>query len=672
MLTIPEALTEATRQVQAGELHSAEAICRQVIQQEPNHAQALHLLGVIAQQADRNEDALEYFGRAIGANPDLVAAHGNMGLAYQALQRLDEATASFQRALRIEPGNVISQFCLGDTRLKQGMLEEAADCFRRVLQRQPDHAPTLFQFAHVLKAQGNPAGAAQCYRRILAVRPQHGPTHCKLGHVLMAAGRAEEAFASYRRAIELDPRDAGALNGLSAILIGQNELEPAAACLHQAIEINPHDSSVHNNLGVVLAKQEKFTQAAASYRRAIRLNPSYAAALKNLAAALSALGEASEAADCYRRAIDLNERDADAHTGLAGALVDQGLADEALASYATAVELDPNYAKPRADRALVLLKRGDFAAGWPEYEWRLKSGCRSPKSEIPVWDGSPLAGRSILVYAEQGVGDEVMFASCLPEVIDSAARCIVECDRRLVPLFARSFPSATFIGRLDDFDSSPAPELTEVDIRIAMGSLPRYLRWTLASFPARRSYLIPDPDLREKWCRRLSGLGDGFRVGISWRGGKTPSIRLARSTDLAQWGEVFGVAGVQFVNLQYGDCADEFAAVRSQLGIEVFDFEDSDPLTDLDDFAAGVSALDLVISVDNSTVHVAGGLGVDAWGLLPQHSNWRWMEGRTDSPWYPSARLFSRAEDEGWAAVFQRVAEALRRVRLNDLADSIR
>jgi tetratricopeptide (TPR) repeat protein len=661
MPTIPDALTEATRQIQAGNLHPAEEICRQVIETTPNHAQALHLLGVISQQVGRNEDAVEYFGRAIGANPDLIAAHGKMGLAYQALRRFDQATACFQRALRIEPGNVLSRFCLGDTRLKQGMLDEAADCFRQVLQLQSDHAPSLFQLGHVLKAQGNLAGAAECYRRILAARPDHGPTHCKLGHVLMAAGRHEEAAGSYRRAIESDPRDAEALNGLSAVLIGQNELEQAFRRLQQAIEINPGDSSVHNNLGVVLAKQERFEQAAASYRRAVRLRPEYASAHKNLAAALSALGEARQAADCYRRAIELNERDAEAHTGLAGALVDLGLADAALVSYATAIEIDPRYVKPHADRALVLLKRGDFAAGWSEYEWRLKSGCRAPKSQLPVWDGSPLAGRRILVYAEQGVGDEVMFASCLTEVVDSAARCIVECDRRLAPLFARSFPSAIVIGRSDEIDAQSVPELDGGDVRVAMGSLPRYLRPTPASFPNAPSYLVPDPNLQQKWRGRLADLGDGLRVGISWRGGKTPSIRRARSTELAQWKEILAVPGVRFVDLQYGDSTDELAAVRSELGVEVLDFDDSDPLKDLDDFAAQISALDLVISVDNSTVHVAGAVGVDAWVLLPPYSNWRWIEGREDSPWYPSLRLFSRAEDERWGSVFQRVAEALRR-----------
>ena len=659
MLTIPEALTEATQHVEAGKYHSAEAICRRVVRQEPNHAKALNLLGVIARQVGRNEDALEFLGQAIRANPDLIEAHGNMGLANQALQRLDEATACFQRALRIEPGNLMSRFCLGDTRLKQGMLDEAAECFWQVLETESDHAPSLFQLGHVLKAQGNLTGAAKCYRRILAARPDHGPTHCQLGHTLMSAGRAEEAVTSYRRAIELDPRDAEALNGLSAVLIARNELEQAADFLRQAIEVDPNAPFAHNNLGVVLAKQESFTQATASYRRAVQLKPYYVSAWKNLAAALSALAEAGEAADCYRRAIDLDERDAEAHTGLAGALVDQGLADEALASYATAIEIDPNYPKPHADRALLLLKRADFAAGWSEYEWRLKSGCRSPKSEIPVWDGSPLAGRRILVYAEQGVGDEVMFASCLPEVIASSARCIVECDRRLVPLFARSFPSTTVVGRSNDFDQNTSPELSKVDVRTAMGSVARYLRPTLASFPNVQSYLIPGPDLHEKWCRRLTGLGDGLRVGISWRGGKTPSIRLARSTDLARWREVFAVTGVQFINLQYGDCTDELAAVQSELGIEVFDFEDSDPLKDMDDFAAKIAALDLVISVDNSTVHLAGALGVDTWVLLPPHSNWRWIEGRADSPWYPSVRLFSRAENEGWGSVIQRVAEAL-------------
>ena len=520
-----------------------------------------------------------------------------------------------------------------------------------------------FQLGEIHGRQGNFSEAAACYRQVLQTRPDHALTWRKLGYVLILGGNPNRAETAYRRAVELEPNDAEAHGGLAGVFIHQGKFEEAAAGYRRVLAIRPDDAHAHNNLGVALAKLEKFDAAVVRYQRALEIEPEYTVAHKNLGAALLNSGDPIRAEACYRRVLDRMPQDVEAVAGLAKSLVDQGDLDAALAAYAVAVEIEPEGAKGHADRALVWLKQGDFAKGWREYEWRLKCGCRSPRSDIPIWDGSPLEDRTILVYAEQGVGDEIMFASCLPELVDRAARCVVECDRRLVPLFRRSFPTAMVVARGDDPARFAAAG--RIDVRIAAGSVPRYLRPSLDRFGRAASYLVADRERCEQWSSRLAAVGEGLRVGISWRGGGKPGVRKSRSIRLDRFKDLLTEPGTCFVNLQYGDSADELDAAGKQWGMEVHDFEEADALEDLDGFAAYVSSLDLVISVDNSTVHLAGALGVPVWVLLPRPSNWRWIVDRDDSPWYPGARLFSQTDVGDWSSVLGRLAGALRELVSN-------
>jgi hypothetical protein len=272
----------------------------------------------------------------------------------------------------------------------------------------------------------------------------------------------------------------------------------------------------------------------------------------------------------------------------------------------------------------------------------------------PLWDGSSLKGKTLFVQAEQGIGDEIMFASCLEEVINQADLCIVECDERLVPLFARSFLKAMVIKHISSKDTYPT-DLPPVDMRISIGSLPSFLRPNLSSFPQKKSYLISDVHKVEYWRNRIAELGKGLKIGISWRGGITPLVIRRRSIVLEQWSKLFSIPGIHFINLQYGDCKDELAEAKEKLGITIHDWEDADPLKDLDGFAAQISALDMVISVDNSTVHMAGALGVPVWVLLPFVCDWRWMRKIDDTPWYTTVRLFRQTSLGDWDGVFEHV-----------------
>jgi len=324
-----------------------------------------------------------------------------------------------------------------------------------------------------------------------------------------------------------------------------------------------------------------------------------------------------------------------------------------------AIALRPGDAEARFHRAQTLLARGDFDVAWDEYESRWEYEAAQRGFPQPAWDGRQLGEQSLLIYAEQGVGDEILFSSCLPDVLSLTRECCVECDQRLVSLLARSFPLAKVVARPAGRDLPADPAALQCDRQIAMGSLPKLVRRSLAAFPRQRRFLVPDLERAKAWRARLAALGKGLKVGISWRGGHSPAVRQRRSIGLDRWLPIISVPGTHFISLQYGDCAEELEQFRSVSEAVVHAWDEVDPLTDLEGFAAQIAALDLVISVDNSTVHMAGALGVPVWTLLHFSPNWRWMRDRDDSCWYSSVRLFRQPELGDWNSVIERVAEEL-------------
>ena len=305
--------------------------------------------------------------------------------------------------------------------------------------------------------------------------------------------------------------------------------------------------------------------------------------------------------------------------------------------------------------------QGDFARGWPAYELRTTVGDANIDAyAFPRWNGEDLSGKTLLIHAEQGVGDEVLLASCYDDLRLRAARCIFICEPRLEALFRRSFPWARVVGHRRRIDRAPAEIQEQVDYQIPAGSLPLHLRSSSTSFPERERFLLPHARQVSDWKARLATLGPGLKIGISWHAGGKPAEYRRRSTGLAEWRELLMLPGVHWVNLQYGDVSAEIEQLRCDLGVTIHDWPHGDPLIDLDGFAAKIAALDLVISVGNTTAHMAGGLGAPCRTVLPVVPAWRWLiEGET-TPWYPGMRLYRQGVDRSWAAVFARLAADLR------------
>jgi tetratricopeptide (TPR) repeat protein len=563
-------------------------------------------------------------------------------------------------AIAREPAKLLRE---GIELQRQGQLDRAALLYEQALELEPLEADALHLLGVIAHQRGDHAAAVERIRRAIAINSRSPAYHSNLGVAYRSLGRTGEALAAFRRAVELNPTPAGIRFNLGNALKDASEFEQAAAEFRQVLAQEPAHAEAWSGLGDAQRGLGDFAEARRSHDRAIKLAPQSADGHYNLGLALRDEGELSQAVECFLRAACLRPNFFDAHVNLANTYEDLAAFPQAQAAFERALQLKPDAPLVQFNRALARLRQGDLPRGWRDYEWRWRHNGKPRVFSEPEWDGNADSNHTVLVYSEQGIGDEVMFASCFGEVIARSGRCLIECDPRMLRLFARSFPTATFFPRTGQIDPrmSGAPQW---NAQIAAGSLPRVLRPEFESFPWHAGYLIADSERVPLWRDRFERLGAGLIVGIAWQGGKDPATRRRRSTTLAQWSSLFRIPGVAFVNLQYGECAAELEQARQDLGANLHDWKDADPLGDLDGPAAQIAALDLVISVDNAAVHLAGALNVPVWTLLPFASDWRWFTDRSDSPWYPRMRLFRQhaaeaSPERNWDHVFREVTQAL-------------
>ncbi len=415
----------------------------------------------------------------------------------------------------------------------------------------------------------------------------------------------------------------------------------------QALRLAPKHVEARSNLGVALQALGRLDQAEVCFREAIRLRPNFADAHSNLGNALQDRGMVDEAIASYRQAIRLKPDHIDAHNNLGNAFRRQRRSAEAFQCYDEALRISPNHAQVRVSRALLMLQLGNFEPGWSEYEWRLK--CKEyaiPSFPQPMWDGSPLNGRTILIYGDHGLGDTLQFIRYAPLVRERGGIVIVAVRKPL----ARVLSSCPGVERVIP-EGAPLPEFS---VYIPAMSLPRVFGTTLATVPAQIPYLAADAALIDRW-RDVIGREEVFRVGIAWQGNPSYARDRQRSFPLMEFEPIARSGGVRLYSLQKDFGTEQITAVASRFAVADL----GSRLTDLMDTAAVMKNLDLVISADTSIVHLAGALGVPVWVALPFESDWRWLLERDDSPWYPTMRLFRQARPGEWGEVFTRISDAV-------------
>jgi len=615
----------------------------------PWSAAAHSNLGGALLEQGKYDEAQAHFREALRLEPGMAAAHYNLGLVLLMQAKWKEARPCFEEATRLKPDFVEAHNNLGSLLREQGKFEEAKASYRRALRLRPDFADAHYNLGVTLQEEGKRDEAAASYRRALELKPDYAEAHSNLGKVLRDQGKLEEAVACHRRALELKPDFADAHTNLGTVLRDLGDLEGAAASYRQALRLKPQWADAHYNLGIALQDQGKRQEAVASYRRALELRPDFVNALSNLGNTLREEGNLDEASACYRQALHLKPDFAEAHSNLGLVLEEQGRLDEALVHYDRTVQLEPGFAEGRWNRALAWLLTGNFAQGWPEYEWRHQ--CKRlglPACPEPRWDGSPLAGRTILLHTEQGLGDALQFIRYAPLVQQRGGRVHVACHPSLVSLLASCPGIDEVIGQ-----DSPLPA---VDVHAALPSLPGLLGTTLESIPALIPYLAAPAALVDHWQRQLRDIGP-FRVGIVWQGSPRHLNDRHRSAPLTAFEPLGRVDGVQLVSLQLGTGTEQLAALGD--GFTVLDVG-GQLSGDWAETAAVLQNLDLVVSVDTAVAHCAGALSVPVWLALPFAPDWRWLLERQDSPWYPTMRLFRQETPGDWPGVFARMEAALR------------
>ena len=504
--------------------------------------------------------------------------------------------------------------------------------------------------------------AIEVSEKLLTLYPQSLFLLSVLGEILPKQERFADLVGVLDKIIQIEPNSAKVYCNRGVALQKLGELEEALASCDCAIRLEPNFSEAYYNRGITLSSLGRLQDALRSYDQAIKLKPQYAEAYSNRGNVLVDLGDSRQALESYDQAIKLKPQYAEAYNNRSNALKDLGRLREAIGECQKAIGMEPDYHQAHWNLSLLLLSSGDLKNGWIGYkhgQLKKRQKRRLTNAPYPIWNGSSLEGKTILVTAEQGVGDEIMFASCIPDLINlRPKKVVVECDPRLDPLFKRSFCNIDIQHRTDQRDIDWVNAVGDINFQIASGSLPLFFRNDLGDFPLRKSFLEADILLRKKWRERYNTLGNRMKVGVSWTGGAAGSKERRKSLSLEQFLPLLRM-DADFVNLQYGDHSEKLEKLQKATGICLHDWPDANPLADLDNQAAQIAELDLVVSYDNATVQMSGALGKETWVLVYNPPFWLWMLERRDSPWYPAIKVYRKSIRGGWTKLMKEICNDL-------------
>jgi tetratricopeptide (TPR) repeat protein len=590
-------LSRAVAHHQRGELGYAQALYREILQRIPSHFDALHLLGVLYAQTGRPQEAVAMIDGAILVAPTNPVAHCNRGIALQQLRQYDAALASYGRAVAIDP--------------------------------------------------------------------DYADAHCNLGNLYQELGRPEQALRCYETALHLRPGFGEALSNRGLVLACLKRLDEALASLNRAVEANPSNAAAHSNRGLVLMDLGRLQEALADQDRAIALGGNTAVFHSHRGAVLRYLGRFTAALECYERAIAIDPTFAEAYLNKAIILNDLNRPLDSKASSNKALELSPDLAPAVYSRALAALLVGDYPNGWRDFESRWKLDPRAATTvkrtfSQPLWLGEgEIAGRTILLHSEQGLGDTLQFCRYATLVAEAGARVILEVEQPLRALMVDLEGVTQVVCKGD-----PLPDF---DIHCPVMSLPLAFKTTLQTIPSRVPYLKSKLEKRLHWADQL-GPKTRLRVGLVWAGGFRPDHPESRSVNGRRNIPLHKLAAlnrpdIEFHSLQKGQPAEaELVAATSESWAGQPPTNHAIGLVDFSDTAALIDQMDLVIAVDTSTAHLAAALGKPVWLLNRFDTCWRWMLDTDRSPWYPTVKIYRQRRSGDWEGVVDAVRTDLWRL----------
>lgn len=678
---------------QRGEYDAARAFYTQVLETDPGNFDALHLLGVVAAQIGQPEFAVRMIELALRIKPRSAEALNNLASALNALGEHEAAEAAWRQALALAPRYTDALLNLGGLLLHSDRLSDALEVLTRAQRAAPKHPGILNNLGNAWRKLGHPIEAEQCFRQALAQAPAHLQALLNLGRIVLDRRSLDEAirlaeravlagpgFAAahrllanahelkgdmrqarhgYQQAWSLDPGDAASCSHLGLAALDEGDLPGAMTYLRQAAAIAPRDADVLANLSRGAFHADCIDEGMQAARTAIEITPSHVGALVNLAALERLLGRFDAAERLCKTALAHAPASRQARLNLSIALMEMGRHDEAKQALDAILKADPGDAQAHWNRAISHLTRGQLETGWQEFEWRWRLPTAEPArpTSAPEWTGSSLPGKRIHVWSEQGLGDQILFASMIPDLLAQQARVTLECDARLWGLYRRAFPGVDLIlprGSSEGSSAEPA------DCQLPLGSLPQYLRPSLAAFAQTQPYLAAEDECRTHWNIWLRELGTGRKIGISWRSHNLQGERASACARLEQWRPILERTDARFVCMQYGDCTAEVEDFEQRFGTRLHRPPQLDQRNDFDGVAALATELDLVISAPTTFSLLTGALGVPTWQLT-SGIDWHGLN-QPRLPWQPSVRRFHKPWDRTWDDELALVAAELDRL----------
>jgi len=660
---LPLKMVRAIECHQNGRLQQAQKLYEEILVLQPRNFDALNFMGMIAVQTRNPKRAVALLDKAIEIEPNDAATHCNRGLALQQLKLWDAALASYHRAIEIKADFASAHCYLGNLLQELGQLDRALSSYNQAVAIKADFAEACANRGLALERLNRLDEALRSFNQAIAVKTDFTEAYSNRGLVLAKLHRIDEALASFNQAIAIDPGYAKAYSNRGLVLASLNRLDEALANHDHALAIKADFAEAHCNRGLVLASLNRLEEALASHDRAIAIKGSFAEGHSNRGLVLAELNRLDEALASHDRAIAIKGDFAEGYSNRGLVLARLNRLDEAIASYNRAIDIKPDFAPAHYNRSVTRLLAGDFENGWVDFEWRWRLESKSiassrRKFSQPLWLGEEsLAGKSILLHGEQGLGDTLQFCRYANRVADRGAKVILEVEETLKSLLTGLEGVAQV---MDKGEALPA-----FDYHCPLMSLPLAFKTGLSDVPAEIPYLKSGPEKRLYWQEKLGKKGQ-LRVGLVWSGGyranqpEVWSVNSRRNIPLAKFA-LLKHPEIEFYSLQKGQPAEsELSDLISAHWDGPHLIDHTSLLLDFSDTAALIEQLDLVISVDTSTAHLAGACGKPVWILNRFDNCWRWLLDRSDSPWYPTARLYRQPRSGDWDSVIDRVRADLK------------
>ncbi len=640
--TISTELARGLEYHQKGQLSEAEEIYRGQLSEEPGHREASQLLGALLVQDNRAEQALPLLQAVLTKDPNNSVVLGNLGTAYSRLNDYPQAIASYRSSLTITPKSPDVAANLGSVLLKTKQFDQAVPVLRHALELSPGLLSIHMNLAIALLKTEQSEEACEQFELVLAQQPMYRQALAGLGQLLLQREETDErAVDCWQRLTQLEPDNPSMYNNLATTLKGRKQFAEAEVACRKALELRPDFFPAMCNFGLILAAQSRFEEARHVLRQAVAL----------LSARDDSAADESQQIDVGIDSYRTNEFACIAYCQLAATTNMLGEHEEARWAITKGLEINPNDVESRMMRGFLHLQVGEFEKGWPDYECR-KLGKQAPrKFPAPEWTGEPQPDKTILLHAEQGLGDSIHFIRYARLVKERVGRVVFLCHKPLAKLM-RLFPDIDQV--IADGETLPT-----YDFQVPLLSLPAVFNTTWETVPRQVPYLLADAELEASWRERLQSI-DGFRIGIAWQGNKEFANDLYRRVPLRQFKIFADLPGVRLINLQKGDGSEQLA----EIDFELTTFSDVDTTAGaFMDTAAIMKNVDLVISPCTATPHLAGALGVPVWLAKSFAAEWRWLaDDRQENPWYPTMRMFRQPTLGDWETVFQRMTSELRRM----------